>query len=270
MNKMPIAPIAAALAAATLALHAPARAESVQVNGIELHYDVHGSGEPLIMLHGFGMCGAMWTPVAQELAKRYQVISVDMRGHGRSTNPSNKFSHPQSAEDIRALMDRLGIKQVRAIGFSSGGMTLLRLATKYPDRLSKMVVVGASTHFGEQARAMIRSVSIETMPPPILDSFRKCATRGDGQVREILGQFAHFADTTDDMNLTPADLARVKAATLIVHGDRDEFFPVAMPVAMYGAIPKAELWIVPGGTHEPTAGASEAAFLETVGRFLAK
>ena len=258
----------ASIAAATLAFHAPPTAQRVQVNGIELHYDVQGTGEPLIMLHGFGMCGAMWTPVAQELARRYRVISVDMRGHGRSTNPSNKFSHPQSAEDIRALMDSLGIKQARAIGFSSGGMTLLRLATKYPDRLTKMVVVGATTHFGDQARAMVRSVSKETLPPPILDGFRKCATRGDTQVREILAQFAHFADTTDDMNLTPADLAKVKAQTLIVHGDRDEFFPVAIPVTMYGSIPKAALWIAPGGDHSPSAGADREEFVETVGEFL--
>ena len=261
--------IAFAVAAAALALHAPAGAESVQVNGIELHYDVQGSGEPLIMLHGFAMCGTMWTPVLQELAKRYRVINVDMRGHGRSTNPSNKFTHAQSAEDVRALMDSLGIKQARAIGFSSGGMTLLHLATKHPDRLSKMVVVGATTHFGDQARAMIRSES-GSLPPPVLKTFFSCAARGEPQVNELMTQFAHFADTTDDMNLTPADLAKVKASTLIVHGDRDEFFPVAIPVAMYGAIPKAALWIVPGGDHSPSAGADREEFVEVVSEFLEK
>lgn len=258
----------AASVAAAIAVHAPARAEVVKVNGIELHYSEQGSGEPLIMLHGFGECAGTWAPVVPELAKRYRVITVDMRGHGRSTNPSNKFSHPQSAEDIRALMDSLNIQQARAIGFSSGGMTLLRLATKYPDRLSKMVVVGATTHFPEQARAMIRGVNMETLPPPILKEFRGCATRGDGQVRELLTQFANFANTTDDMNLTPADLAKVSAQTLIVHGDRDEFFPVSIPVAMYGAIPKAALWIVPGGDHSPSAGADREEFVETVREFL--
>ena len=261
--------IASAIAAA-LAVHAPVQAEIAKVNGIELHYDVQGSGEPLILLHGFLECSSLWAPVVPELAKRYKVITVDLRGHGRSTNPSNKFSHPQSAEDIRALMDSLGIKQARAVGFSSGGMTLLRLATKYPERLSKMVVVGATTHFPEQARAMVRSVKMENLPPPMLGAFRNCATRGDGQVRDLLAQFANFANTTDDMNLTPADLARIKAQTLIIHGDRDEFFPVAVPVAMYGAIPKAALWIVPGGDHSPSAGADLEEFVETVGEFLAK
>lgn len=269
MNGMPIAPIATILAAA-LTVHAPAQAESVQVNGIELHYTSQGTGEPLLLLHGFGGCGAMWTPVAQELAKRYRVISVDMRGHGKSTNPSNKFSHPQSAEDIRALMDSLNIRQARAAGFSSGGMTLLRLATKYPDRLSKMVVVGATTNFPEQARVIIRGATIQTVPPPVLDMFRGCATRGDAQVGELLAQFRAFGDSTDDMNLIPADLARVKASTLIIHGDRDEFFPVSIPVTMYTSIPEAALWIVPGGDHSPSAGADQEEFVEAVSEFLQK
>ncbi|MCL6698228.1 alpha/beta hydrolase [Sphingomonas sp. NSE70-1] len=263
MNRVLIAAVAAALA-----FHAPAAAESVKVNGVELYYDVRGSGEPLILLHGFGMCAAEWAPTAVELAKQYRVITVDARGHGRSTNPSNKFSHRQAAEDVRALMDNLGIAQARAIGFSSGGMTLLQLSTSHPDRLSKMVVVGAAYEFQEQARAMLSGVAKDGLPPPVLDGFRKCATRGDGQVKDLVSQFSAFATSTNDMNLTTADLAKVKASTLIVHGDRDEFFPVSIPVAMYGAISKSALWIVPGGDHSPNAGADDEEFVEVVGEFL--
>ena len=255
---------------AALFANSPAQAESIRVNGIELRYDVHGSGDPLILLHGFGVCGAMWTPIVPALAERYRVIVVDMRGHGGSTNPSGKFSHAQSAQDIRALMDSLHIEQARAIGFSSGAMTLLQLATKYPDRLTKMVLVSGTTKFGDQARKILRSSSMETMPPQVLEMFRNCATRGEAQVRELVAQFRAFGDSTDDMNLTTTDLAKIKASTLIVNGDRDEFFPVSIPVAMYGAIPKAALWIVPGGDHSPTAGADQKAFSDAVNEFLAK
>jgi pimeloyl-ACP methyl ester carboxylesterase len=253
-----------------VAVQSPALAETVSVNGIELHYESRGSGEPLLLLHGFGGCGAMWAPAAQELAKQYRVITVDARGHGRSTNPSGKFSHPQAAEDLRALMDNLDIKQARGIGFSSGGMTLLQLATKYPDRLSRMVLVGATTHFPEQARAMLKGVTYEALPPPVQEQFRACASRGDSQVRELVTQFRAFGDSHDDMNLTSADLAKIKASTLIVHGDRDEFFPVSVPVTMYNGIPKAALWIVPNGDHSPNSGADQRDFMETVGEFLAK
>jgi len=262
-------PLAAALIVSLLS-SAPAVAESVEVNGAVIHYDLQGSGEPLLMLHGFGSCAADWRKTAQELAKRYRVITIDARGHGRSTNPSGGFSHPQAAEDLRALMDALGIKQARAIGFSSGGMTLLQLATKYPERLSKMVVISATTHFPEQTRAMLRSVTFDGMPPFVRNIYRACATRGEGQVRELVSQFRAFGDSQNDMKLSTSDLAKIKASTLIVHGDRDEFFPVAIPVSMYGAIPKSELWIVPNGDHSPTAGADDAAFARTVESFLAK
>jgi len=262
-------PLAAALIVSLLS-SAPAVAESVEVNGAVIHYDLQGSGEPLLMLHGFGSCAADWRKTAQELAKRYRVITIDARGHGRSTNPSGYFSHPQAAEDLRALMDKLGITQARAIGFSSGGMILLQLATKHPERLSKMVVISATTHFPEQTRAMLRSVTFDGMPPFVRNIYRACATRGEGQVRELVSQFRAFGDSQNDMKLSTSDLAKIKASTLIVHGDRDEFFPVAIPVSMYGAIPKSELWIVPNGDHSPTAGADDAAFARTVESFLAK
>ena len=258
-------------AAIGLLLTRPAAAEMVRTNGVELEYEVRGSGEPLLLLHGFGNCiEGTWGPLIPELAKSHRVIAVNLRGHGASTNPSNHYTHAQSAEDVRGLLDQLKIEKARAIGFSSGGMTLLHLATRHPERVSKMVVVGATSHFGEQARAIMSAVATEGLPPPVQAMFEQCATRGDAQVRELVRQFGAFKDSRDDMNFTASDLAKIKAATLIVHGDRDEFFPVAIPVDMYRAIPGSQLWIVPGGSHEPTAGASEAAFLETVGKFLAK
>lgn len=251
-------------------LNAPAAAETVRVNGIDLHYEVSGAGEPLLLLHGFGSCAAEWRAVTAEFAKRYRVIAVDQRGHGQSTNPSGRFTHRQSAEDIRALMDSLGTRKARAFGFSSGGMTLLQLAVKYPDRLSKLVIVSATTHFPDEARSILRGASLETMPPPVREQYQRCAARGEPQMRELVAQFASFADSRDDMNLTASDLGRIKASTLIVHGDRDEFFPVGIPVAMYAGIAGSELWIVPGGGHSPPESADEAFFLKTVGSFLAK
>ncbi|HKO69955.1 MAG TPA: alpha/beta hydrolase [Bradyrhizobium sp.] len=259
----------ALLAFALLALTpVSAIAETAKVNGIELHYTVEGAGEPLLLLHGFGGCAANWDGVATQLAQHYRLILVDMRGHGQSTNPSGKFTHAQSADDVRALLDVLAIKRVRAVGFSSGAMTLLHLATKSPDRVSKMVLVSATTHFPDQARAILKSTTIETTPPPILQMYRRCASRGDDQVRSLVAQFRAFGDNYDDMNFKPADLAKINAPTLIIHGDRDQFFPVSIPVAMYQSIPHAELWIVPGGSHSPTAGAEESTFVREVENFL--
>ena len=165
-------------------------------------------------------------------------------------------------------MDALGIRQASAIGYSSGGMTLLHLATRYPDRLSKLVVVGATTHFGDQARRIMSAVAAGNLPPPVRAQFERCAVRG--QANELIRQFGAFKDSHTDMNFQPGDLARIKASTLIVHGDRDDFFPVSIPVEMYGAIPTSQLWIVPNGDHSPTAGAPNSHFVETVKGFLAR
>ncbi len=249
-------------------LPVPAAAETVKVNGIELHYTVQGSGEPLLLLHGFGACIAGWSGIAEKLAANHKVISVDARGHGRSTNPTGKFSHAQAAEDIGALLDSLGIEKARGIGFSSGGMTLLHLATRHPDRLSKMVLVGAASSIPDEARAILQTVATDTLPPEVLAGFRQCASRGEEQVQSIVDQFRALGFSLDDTNFQPEDLAKIKAATLIVHGDRDMFFPVSVPVAMYRSISGSALWIVPNGDHSPTAGAGSAAFIKEVESFL--
>ena len=263
--------IALVIAASAGLAAAPAAAETVRTNGVELEYRVSGAGAPLLLLHGFGSCiDHSWGALIPKLAMTHRVIAVNMRGHGLSTNPTGVYTHAQTAEDINGMLDALGIAKADAIGFSSGGMTLLHLATRHPDRLSKMVVVGATTHFGDQARAIMNEVAARGLPPPVHEQFVTCAKRGDAQVRGLIRQFGAFKDSRTDMNFKATDLARIKAETLIVHGDRDEFFPVSIPVAMYEAIPKARLWIVPGGSHEPTAGASSATFMETVEQFLSR
>jgi len=266
----------AALALAIVALPAPALAQTgtppgklVDLNGITLHYEERGQGEPLLLLHGFGMCGpGDWGEIADELAKDYRVIMPDLRGHGWSTNPSNLFTMRQSAEDIRALLDKLGLKGVRAMGISAGAMTLLHLATKYPDRLDAMVLIGGTTYFPEQARQVLESAAAAPPRKEEMEFLSRCASRGEPQVRALMGQFLAFRDSHEDMNLTPPYLGTIKARTLIVHGDRDEFFPVEIPVEIYRSIPKSQLWIVPNGDHVPIYGPRTAEFLRIVRSFL--
>ena len=270
--------LTAAGAAALLSFACPAFAQAsatppgtiVPVNGIDLHYEERGAGKPLLLLHGFGMCGlGDWAEIADELAKTNRVILVDLRGHGWSTNPSGQFTMRQSAEDVRALLDVLKIDRVRAMGISAGGMTLLHLATKYPDRVDSMVLIGAANHFHQQARDMLREVGAK---PPSKDEvvfLQRCAHRGEGQIRDLTRQFIGFKDSYEDMNLTPPYLATIRARTLIVHGDRDEFFPVEIPVGMYTSIPGSQLWIVPNGDHVPIYGERTPEFLRIARQFLA-
>ncbi|MCH7749232.1 MAG: alpha/beta hydrolase [Acidobacteria bacterium] len=100
----------------------------VALNGIDMRYQVHGDGEPLVLLHGFLGSGDTWATILgnlDRLGRDYRLIIPDMRGHGGSTNPAGEFTMRQSAQDVFALRDHLGIERFKAIGMSGGGMTLL-------------------------------------------------------------------------------------------------------------------------------------------------
>ncbi len=242
----------------------------LSVNGIDLHYREVGSGEPLLLLHGFGACGNDWGSMIDSLATRYRVIIPDLRGHGRSTDPAGgRFTMRRSSEDIAALLDHLGLEHVKAMGISAGAMNLIHLATRQPDRIEAMVLIGGTPEFRDHARAVLAGVRWEVLPPFIREMFMSCAARGEPQVRQLIDQFRGFATSRDDMVFTPAMLGTIRARTLIVHGDRDEFFPVDIPVEMYGAIPGSQLWIVPNGDHVPIYDERTPEFLRVTMAFLA-
>ena len=244
--------------------------KTIAINGCDLYYSEEGAGEPLILVHGFGSCSSDWGAFTYALAKSYRVISLNMRGHGLSTNPSGRFSHKQSREDIKSLLENLGTERTRAIGFSSGAMSLPHAASRHACLFSKLVLVSGTTYFADCARRIMRRAAFETLPPQVREQFVRCALRGEGQARELIIQFNNLAESYDDMDLTGAELAKIEAETFVIHGDRDEFFPVAIPVAMFEAIPKTQLWIVPNGGHCARAGASEVEFQRQVSRFLAE
>jgi pimeloyl-ACP methyl ester carboxylesterase len=226
------------------------------VNRAEMYYEIHGQGEEnLVLLHGFFGSGAIWHPWLHLLTERYRVILPDLRGHGRSNNPSGVFTHRQAAQDVLALCDGLGVDRFCAIGASTGGMTLLHAALQAPDRIEAMVLIYASTHFPESARRIMAHHDPAKLTPAEwaqeIAQRRTLHRRSDEQVRALREQFYAFRLDTEDMALTDDDLARIRARTLVVHGDRDALFPVEIPLALYRGIPWAYLWILPGWGHGP-------------------
>ncbi|MFZ6723295.1 alpha/beta fold hydrolase [Undibacterium sp. Ji49W] len=243
------------------------RGHVVQINNLELYYEEYGAGQPLVLLHGFGGCVQNWHPFIDALAEHYRLILVDLPGHGHSTNPDNKFTHRQAASDVFLLLDKLGIYRFSAMGMSTGAMTLLHMASSQASRIHAMVLISATTHFPDQARAIMRRASFGTMPQPVRDMYSECAKRGDEQIRQLITQFNAFHQDYDDMNFTAQSLSGITARTLIVHGDRDAFFPVEIPVNIYRSIPDAALWIIPGGDHVPVFDPN-VPFVATALRFL--
>ena len=225
---------------------------TVAINGIDMRYQVHGDGPPLVLLHGFLGSGDTWAMILGDLdrlGREYRLIIPDMRGHGESTNPTGEFTMRQSAFDVLALLDHLGIERFRAIGMSGGGMTLLHMATQQPDRVEGLVLVSATTHFPAQARTLMTGMTEETRPEDEWTMMRQLHTHGDDQIRALWRVGRALADSYDDMSFTPPSLARITAPTLIVHGDRDPLFPVRIAMDMCEAVPQAWLWVVPNGGH---------------------
>lgn len=218
---------------------------------MKLHWEEVGEGPPLVLLHGFGGSTKNWQRFTPELSKHFRCVLVDLRGHGYSLNPSGVFTHAAAAEDVLELMEALGLARCAAMGLSTGAMTLLHLATRQPERIEAMVLVSATTHFPESARAIMRRASLERVPPEVREMYLACAPRGEAQVRELLRQFNALAESRDDMNFSAERLAGITARTLVVHGDRDAFFPPSIAETLAREIPGAALWRIADGDHVP-------------------
>ena len=241
---------------------------AVQVEEATVAYRDIGQGQPLVLLHGFGESGATWDPIASALSQDYRLIIPDLRGHGASSNPLGYFTHRDAASDILGLLDALGLDQVKAVGFSSGAMTLLHIATSEPSRVTAMALVGGTPYLPETARQIMRSMDPDAMPMASLDAMG--LVHGDTtQARRLLHQFVGFQDSYTDVNFTPPMLSTITATTLVVHGDRDPFFPVTIPVGLYQAIPDSYLLVFPNLGHEPFPGDPEGLefYVDTLRRF---
>lgn len=238
------------------------------INGCRIHYERRGTGRPLLLLHGFTGSSGDWHYIFAQPPDGFEIIAPDLRGHGQSTNPSGIFTHRQSAVDIAALLDQLGLERVSAVGMSTGAKTLLHLATSQPSRIARLVLVSAAPYFPDQARALFAAFTLESASEAELARLRRTHTAGDDQIRALFEQGRGFARSYDDMDFTSAKLAALTAPTLIVHGDRDPFYPVSLAVEMYQSIPTAQLWIVPNGGHGPVFGEQAAAFVAAVTAFL--
>lgn len=241
---------------------------TADVNGLQLFYRDRGTGEPLLLLHGFTGCGDDWQHVFAAPLEGFRIIAPDLRGHGRSTNPSGSFRFADVARDMFGLLDRLGIDRVKAIGMSAGANTLLHMATQQPDRIAAMVHVSGTPRFPDQARTIMRTLTEASRTESDWAEMRGRHHHGDGQIRALWRHAREFADDREDMNFSAATLSSITARTLIVHGDRDPLYPVELAVELFRAIPNASLSVVPNGGHGPIFGEQAAPFVKTVAAFL--
>src|SRR5882672_3764763 len=115
------------------------------VNGLKMYYEIHGSGEPVVLLHGaFMTITNNWTPWIAELSKTRKVIAVEMQGHGRTADIERDISQTHLADDVAALLDHLKIPKADLIGYSMGGGVAMECAIRHPDKVRKVVVISST------------------------------------------------------------------------------------------------------------------------------
>ncbi|MGO9257624.1 MAG: alpha/beta fold hydrolase [Bryobacteraceae bacterium] len=244
---------------------APGRIETL--NGAELYFEVHGTGDPLVLLHGFSGSSQDWTATIAEWRTAFQLIVPDLRGHGRSGILSKPFRHRDAAADTLALLDHLEVGACKGIGVSGGGNVLLHVATMQPERITAMVLVSATPYFPAQARPIMRQYG-NSLSGEQWEILRRRHPGGDAQIQALLDSVAGFADDYDDLSFTPPQLSTIRARTLRVQGDRDPLYPVELTVEMAQAIPRSGLWIVPNRGHGPVIGERWPEFLHAALGFL--
>ena len=243
------------------------RGQLKTLNGIELYFELHGTGEPVLLLHGFSGSSQDWAAVASDWSRDFQLIVPDLRGHGRSSVLATPFRHADASADILGLLDHLNVNTCKGLGVSGGGNVLLHMAMRQSKRVEAMVLVSATPYFPAQARTIMRQYR-DRLPPEQWEVLRRRHPAGHTQIESLLASTAAFADSYDDMNFTPPYLSTIQARTLIVQGDRDPLYPVELSVEMAKAIPRSSLWIVPDAGHGPVLGARWPEFLKAAAEFL--
>jgi pimeloyl-ACP methyl ester carboxylesterase len=226
---------------------------------LRMYYEEHrqADGPPLVLLHGFTATGTSWRPYLETFGTHYRLLVPDLRGHGHTPNPGGlaAMNHRQFARDIIALCHALGVGRAAFCGASTGAMLLLTLGLEAPDLPAALVLAGGTYFYGEELRAWFATQTPDTLTQTIfnVDDLRARHAPGDSDGwRDVLaawialGTHAHSDDFPQQ-----EELSSITAPTLVIHGDRDRFFPVAVPITLYGLLPDAELCILPRTGHTP-------------------
>jgi len=116
----------------------------VNVDDVELYYEIHGEGEPIIFSHGWMCDCSVWNSQINFFSKKYKVIVYDHRGHGKSDKPKANYSIETLSNDLYSIIKELNLDKVTLVGHSMGGMTALTFALNHPDKVSKLILVGTS------------------------------------------------------------------------------------------------------------------------------
>jgi pimeloyl-ACP methyl ester carboxylesterase len=261
--------------------HSTPQSGYAPVNGLDMYYEIHGTGQPLVLLHGaYGSVATDFGKMLPALAETRQVIGIEQQAHGHTADVDRPIRYEQMAEDTAALLRSLKIEAADFFGYSMGGNIALQVAMRHPDLVRKVVAVSAnvsSDGYYPEVLAGIAEITPDIFEgSPWLDHYR--------QVAPNPGDFPKLVEKLKDLDAQPftwpaEEIRAIAAPVLIVIGDSDVVRPehaVEMFRLLGGGVPgdltglpKSQLAVLPGTTHISVISRDEwlrsmiAAFLDT-------
>ena len=230
------------------------------VNGLKMYYEIHGTGRPLVLLHGAFMTVEAWGDILTELAKTRKIIAVELQGHGRTADIDRPFSFEQFADDVAAFMRHIGVDKADILGFSMGGGVAIQAAIRHPGMVDKLVVVSATYRTDGWYPAVMATIAQMTPDnftgTPIRDGYDKVAPN-PAAFPTLVDKIKAFEAK---VYAWPEDAIRaITSPTLIVLGDSDGVRPehaIEMFRLLGGGVfgdiagmPRSQLAVLPGTHH---------------------
>ena len=216
------------------------------INGLDMYYEIHGVGSPLLLLHGgSGSIPEKWIPY---FMPHFKVIAPEQMGHGRTADLVDRpFHYHDMAEDTVALMRQLEIESAVVVGYSDGGIIGLDMAVHHPEHVTRLAVTGANARFdGYTTENQEWARSFDPESEPVSDGYARLSPDGSEHWRVVLGRLK--AMWAAEPSFTNEELQSIEAPTLLVVGDRDIVTP-EHAVEMFRTIPGAQLCVVPNAGH---------------------
>jgi pimeloyl-ACP methyl ester carboxylesterase len=199
---------------------AQAKGRRVSVNGMQMYYEVSGSGEPLVVLHGAYMNIPSMGAIIPRLARTHRVYALEFQGHGRTTDIDRPITYQNLADDVAAFMDAVGLRKADVFGYSMGAVAGLQLAIRHPEKVNKLVAASGGYDvrgWQPEFQAMIPQMNVEMFPPMLEQEYRKLAPNPNG-FRELARKL--IALEKEPM-AWEADVKAMKTPVLIIAGDAD-------------------------------------------------
>jgi len=239
----------------------------VLIDGVEIGYELAGAGEPVALLNGVMMTMASWTFQRQALEPRYRLLLHDMRGQLLSGKPDADWEIERHADDLRALLDHVGIERCHVVGTSYGGEVGLIFAARFPERVRSLTVIASVAHVEPRLRLqtdvwaetalrapgfLYRAVAVDTFSGPFLERSPGLLAAAEARLAEyppdFFPSFARLVRAFQGLDARPL-LSRISCPTLVVCAEDDSLKPPAYSRAIAAAIPGAELALVPEAGH---------------------